>query len=131
VLYSISAKGRAADELLWELAKSDAMILVLVRDLMFSSKITAAAREVGAAVKIVRDPAALSEMTGDRLIVDLNQAGALEAAMKWKSAAGGAVIGFVSHVDADTIAKAQQSGIDRVLSRGQFTQLLPNLLQNS
>jgi hypothetical protein len=107
------------------------MILVLVRDLMFSSKITAAAREVGAVVKIVRNPAALAGMNdGQQLIVDLNQPGALEVAIEWKRATGGAVTGFVSHVDTDTIAKAQQSGIDRILSRGQFTQLLPNLLQN-
>src|SRR5690242_9040403 len=106
------------------------MTLVLVRDLMFSSKITAAAREVGATVKIVRDPKQLAAEAGDRLIVDLNQAGALEAAAEWKRLTGGTAIGFVSHVDTDTIAKAKQSGMDQVLSRGQFTQLLPNLLQN-
>jgi hypothetical protein len=106
------------------------MMLVLVRDLMFSSKITAAARQIGAQVKIVRDPSQLAGASGDRLIVDLNQPGALEAAVEWKRSGAGRVIGFVSHVDTATIAKAEQSGIDQVLSRGQFTQLLPNLLQN-
>jgi len=106
------------------------MTLVLVRDLMFSSKITAVAREAGVAVKVVRDPAQLASQPGERLIVDLNQPGALEAATAWKQTTGGEVIGFASHVDTDTIHKARQSGIDRVLSRGQFTQLLPNLLQN-
>src|SRR3954454_15358704 len=98
--------------------------LVLVRDLMFSSKITAAAREAGVAVKIVRDPAQLSSQSGDRLIVDFSQTGALDAAAEWKRATGNVVIGFVSHVDTDTIAKASESGIDHVLTRGQFTQLL-------
>jgi hypothetical protein len=42
---------------------------------------------------------------------------------------GGQVIGFVSHVDTDTIAKARESGLDRVMARSGFVGALPALLK--
>ena len=103
--------------------------LVLVRDLMFSSKISATAKAVGAEVEMLRDPAGLADRAGTRLIVDLNQSGAVEAAAAWKGAADGRqVIGFVSHVDGETIAKARSAGIDRIMPRSQFVASLESLL---
>ncbi len=104
------------------------MILALVRDLMFASKITAAASAASVECRIVRYPSKLAETSGDRLFVDLNQDGAIEAAAAWGLASGKPVTGFVSHVDTATIEKAKSAGIDEVLTRGQFTQLLPNLI---
>src|SRR4051794_8185170 len=104
-------------------------VLVLVRDLLFSSKITATAQAMQLPVKIVRDPAKLISEQGSRLIVDLNQAGALEAAMEWKKAFAAPVIGFVSHVDRETIDRAQAAGIDQVLARSAFVQRLEELLK--
>jgi hypothetical protein len=103
-------------------------LLILVRDLMFSSRITAAAREAGVSFLVVRDPASLPMQTGKRLIIDLAQDGAIEAAVAWKSATGGHTVGFVSHVEGETIARARAVGIDQVLSRGQFTQQLESLV---
>jgi hypothetical protein len=103
-------------------------VLVLVRDLMFSSRISATARAGGQPVRMLRDPSDLREAVGRRLIVDLNQPGALEAAVDWKRASSNDVVGFVSHVDADTIARARAAGIDRVLPRSRFVELLPELL---
>jgi len=105
--------------------------LVLVRDLMFSSKISATAKAGGIGIEMLRDPATLTDRTGDRLIVDLNQPGTLDAATIWKSAAQGRqVIGFVSHVDGETIAKARAAGIDRVMPRSQFVGSLETLLRD-
>jgi hypothetical protein len=103
-------------------------VLALVRDLMFSSKITATARAEGVAVKIVRDASKLAGEPGHRLLVDLNQDGAIPAAIEWKSRTGGAVIGFVSHVDAATIKLAREAGFDQVLARSRFVEILPELL---
>jgi len=103
-------------------------ILVLVRDLMFSSRISAAARAAGVAIAVLRDPAQVSGARGRRLIVDLNQPGALEAATEWKNGSRGDVVGFVSHVDGETIARARAAGIDRVLPRSRFVEVLPDLL---
>ena len=103
-------------------------VLVLVRDLMFSGRIGATARAMNAPVRLLRDPAALEAETGRRLIVDLNQPGALDAAVRWKGASGGEVVGFVSHVDADTIGRARAAGIDRIMPRSQFVNALAELL---
>lgn len=105
-------------------------ILVLCRDLMFASKIRATAASSGAEMKLLRDPAQLIGETGRALIVDLGQPEALEAASSWKSANPAAqLIGFVSHVETDTIARAKSAGFDSVLTRGQFAQSLPELLR--
>jgi hypothetical protein len=105
------------------------MILALVRDLLFASKITSTAQARGVAVKIIRDPSMLHNETGTRLLVDLNQPGALEAAAQWRLTHSRPVLGFVSHVDADTIARAREAGIEQILARGQFVQQLAQLLQ--
>jgi hypothetical protein len=109
-----------------------AITTALIRDLMFSSRVLGAAKELGTAVKLVRDPAQLlagaEAAPGARLIVDLNLEGAIDAAAAWKSATGGTVAGFVSHVDSETIRRARDAGIDRVMPRSQFVQVLPELL---
>jgi hypothetical protein len=63
--------------------------------------------------------------------VDLNQAGALDAAIEWKKRCGGEVIGFVAHVDADTIRRAREAGLDKVLPRSRFVADLESLLRGA
>jgi hypothetical protein len=108
---------------------ADGVVLVLVRDLIFSSRISATARAQQSRFKLVADPSAIAAEPASRLIVDLNQPGALEAAADWKQRHGGDVIGFVSHVDAETIARARAAGIERILARSQFVTALPELLR--
>jgi hypothetical protein len=110
---------------------ADPAILVLVRDLMFSGRIGAEARAAGANVKMLRDPKALAEGPAEatRLIVDLDLAGALEAAAAWKALSSAAeVIAFVAHTNADAIRAARAAGFDQILTRGQFVEVLPRLL---
>src|SRR5262245_24609657 len=107
----------------------DAPILALVRDLMFSSKISATGKSLGKSVRILRNPAQLHDQSASsHLLVDLNQAGALDAAVIWKQRTGGRITGFASHVDAETIAAARKAGIDSVISRGEFTARLGEIL---
>ncbi|MBC8108535.1 MAG: hypothetical protein H7Z14_18260 [Anaerolineae bacterium] len=112
-----------------EPASSDPPILIFVRDLMFSTRIVEASRAAGVPFKVIRKPEALPAEAGRFLIVDLNQEGAMDAAVAWKNASGGRAIGFVSHVDTEVIDRAKLAGVDRILSRGQFTQVLPNLVR--
>ena len=107
----------------------DSTVLVLVRDLMFSGRIGATARALNVPVKLIRDPAALVGAKGHRLIVDLNQEGALDAAVAWKGRCSGEVVGFVSHVDVETIARAKAAGIDQILPRSRFVEVLGSLLR--
>ena len=105
-------------------------LLILCRDLLLGSRITAAAQSAGVPFKVVRDAAKLTGQAGQRLIVDLNQDGAIDAAAAWKAASSGAdVIGFVSHVDGPTIQRARAAGMDRVIPRSQFVQQLDALVQ--
>jgi AmiR/NasT family two-component response regulator len=104
-------------------------VLVLVRDLMFSSRIMDAARTAGVTAKVIRNVAQLEGQNARKIFLDLNQDGALEAAVNWKNATGGQLIGFVSHVDTDTIEKAKQAGVDQIFTRGTFVQVLPDLIK--
>jgi len=106
-------------------------LLILCRDLLFASKITATAQAQGVAFKVIRDPAKLIGESGRRLILDVSQDGAIDAAVAWKGATGGETIGFISHVDAEGIAKARSAGIDQVLTRGQFTTQISSLIVGS
>lgn len=105
-------------------------VLAHIRDLMFSSKVTATARAVGRDVRIVRDLENLKCTDGAALIVDLALHGAIEAAAAWKQAFHGETIGFAAHVDTETIAAAKAGGIDLVMTRGSFTAQLESLLKS-
>lgn len=109
-------------------APTEAQVLALVRDLMFVSRITSTAKATGTAIAVIRDPAALGDQSGRLLLVDLNLPGALETAAAWRQATQAPVVGFVSHVDAQTIARARQAGLDRVMARSGFVEALPDIL---
>lgn len=106
-------------------------VVALVKDLMFGSKIAATARAAGRVVTMVRAPVQLTGKPGGMLLVDLSIEGAIEAAAAWKRQANGQVIGFVSHVDSETIAAARAAGLDQVLARSAFAAQLESLLGSS
>ena len=110
------------------MSEDPAPTLVLVRDLLFSSRISATAKAHAIPIKLMRNPAQIETQSAQKLIVDLNLEGALDAAIAWKSAHAGQVIGFVSHVDQETISRARAAHIDRILPRSQFVELLSELL---
>jgi DNA-binding NarL/FixJ family response regulator len=102
--------------------------LALVRDLMFSSKITGTARALGTDAQVIRDPAQLTTQQARILLVDLNLPGSIEAAAAWHAANPSTpVVGFVSHVDTPTIEKARAAGLE-VMARSGFVESLPRLL---
>jgi len=113
------------------------MILAVVDDLLFLSKIQQTAQHVGVAVKSAR-PADLPDLAiedvPNALLIDLNHRSgkALEVLRTLKSDLKTkeiAVIGFVSHVQNDLIAAARDAGCDLVLARSAFVSQLPRLLQ--
>jgi len=113
------------------------MMLALVDDLLFLSKIQQTAQHLGLTVKSA-GPAELPNLPGDELpsalILDLNHRSgkALEVLRTLKSDSKTkdiAIIGFVSHVQTDLIARAREAGCDLVLARSAFVSQLPSLLQ--
>src|SRR5437867_815167 len=105
-------------------------LLILVKDLLFSSRITAEARDAGIPFTLLRDPAQLTNQPASKVILDLNLPGAIEAAIAWQKATNGQTIGFVSHTDAATIAEAKSAGIQSILARSEFVQMLPKILRS-
>jgi len=103
-------------------------VIALVRDLMFSSKVSATARAVGSEALIVREPGKLPGQNGRILLVDLNLPGGIEAAASWKAENPDArVVGFVAHTDTATIQRARDAGLE-VMARSGFVEALPALL---
>ena len=113
------------------------MVLALVDDLMFRSKIKSTATQVGVSVTFAgsRD-AALTAMRADNpelVILDLNNPrtdplGTVTAMKHDDALAHIRVVGFVSHVDVDTANEARAAGVDEILARSAFTMRLPELL---
>jgi PleD family two-component response regulator len=113
------------------------MILAVLDDLMFSSKIKTTAGQLGVAVTFARSAdAALSEMrkTAPSLVIlDLNNARTnplgIVASMKQDPAlAAIPTVGYASHVQTDVIDAARQAGVGNVMARSAFTQQLPEIL---
>ena len=116
------------------------MVLIAVDDLMFSSRISAAAKGLGVEIRFARSPEAIVDAvraTSPSLVIfDLNsqRIRPLEAVAALKADAALAqvpTVGFVSHVQTDLIADARAAGIDRVLARSAFVTELPQLLQGT
>jgi CheY-like chemotaxis protein len=113
------------------------MILAVVDDLLFLSKIQQTAQHVGVAVKSAQ-PADLPKLAIEdfpkALLLDLNHRSgkALEVLRTLKSdlkTKNIAIIAFVSHVQNDLIAAARDAGCDVILARSAFVSQLPSLLQ--
>src|ERR1700741_1703690 len=109
------------------------MILAVLDDLMFTSKIKTTAGQLGVAVSFARSAdAALGEMrkaAPSLVILDLNNARtnplAIVAAMKQDpTLASIPTVGYASHVQTDVIDAARQAGVGEVLARSAFTQQL-------
>ena len=114
-----------------------AMILAVLDDLMFTSKIKTTAGQLGVAVSFVRSAdAALAEMRKappSLVILDLNNPRtsplAIVQSMKADPAlASVPTLGYVSHVDTATIDAARQAGVGEILARSAFTMQLADIL---
>jgi CheY-like chemotaxis protein len=113
------------------------MILAVVDDLMFMSKIRSAATELGLTLAFARSSeAALAEMRqkGPSLVIfDLNNPrtdpmGTLAAMKSDQALASIPTVGYVSHVDADVVNAARTVGVDDVVARSTFSQRLREIL---
>jgi CheY-like chemotaxis protein len=113
------------------------VILAILDDLMFTSKIKTAAHHLGVPVTFARSSeAALVEMRKSApslVIFDLNNAradplGTLAAMKREPGLAAIPTLGFASHVQVDVINAARQAGVDEVLARSAFTERLGEIL---
>jgi chemosensory pili system protein ChpA (sensor histidine kinase/response regulator) len=113
------------------------VILAILDDLLFTSKIRSTAKQIGAALLVAKSrDAALAEMRANRpslVIFDLNNPRTdplgIVASMKGDPAlADIQTVGFVSHVQTDLIDAARKAGVDHVMARSMFAERLPQIL---
>ncbi len=107
-------------------------ILVAVRDLLFRSRIQAAAERLAAQVRFAPRGVPLAEaareLGGGMILADLSEAGVLDQVREVKRSPGFRVIGFLGHLQVDLARAATDAGVDEVLSRGQLVQRLDGIL---
>jgi CheY-like chemotaxis protein len=113
------------------------MVLCAVDDLMFSVKISTAAKQLGAEVYFERSAEKLLSSIRDKrpalVIFDLNSQrlrpmeaiAALKADPELKDIP---TLGYVSHMDTPVIAAARRAGADEVMARSAFVEKLAEIV---
>jgi len=115
------------------------MILCIVDDLLFSVKISTAAKTLAVPVLFERSPdmilPRIREKQPSLVIFDLNSAKLrpLDIIAQMKAdptLAAIRTLGYVSHVQTDLISAARGAGIDEVLARSAFSEHLGTILSS-
>jgi CheY-like chemotaxis protein len=113
------------------------MILCAIDDLIFSIKISTAARHLGAELFFERTADGIVPRAREKrpslIIFDLNSRtlaplvaiAALKADPELRQIR---TLGFVSHVDGETVAAARSAGVDQVMARSAFAERLGEIL---
>jgi hypothetical protein len=109
-------------------------VIVAVRDLLFRSKIHAAAERLGVEVRLAPRGTPLAQATRDlgpgTLLADLGEPGIIDEVAGARQAGATRVIGFLGHLRTDLMEAAAAAGVDEVLTRGQFVQRLDDILRD-
>jgi hypothetical protein len=111
------------------------MLLIAVRDLLFRSKIQAAAERLDVPFRFAPRTGgldqALREAGGGTVLVDLNQSGVLDEVRAAREAGATRIVGFLGHLQTDLMDEAGAAGVDEVLTRGQLVNRLDDLLRDA
>lgn len=113
------------------------MIVCVLDDMIFSVKILTAAKSLGVDVYFERKPEAVLDSVRAKqphlVILDLNSRkmapmDAIAAIKSDPALAGVRTLGYVSHVDTESVAAARQAGVDQVMARSAFSERLGEIL---
>ena len=114
-------------------------VVAAVEDLLFRSKISETATQLGVEAFFPRSPKKLLDETQasppDLLVLDLNSARfepltLLRQLKSNETLKAVPVVGFLSHVQKDLAIAARESGCNRVMARSAFTKELPTILSD-
>jgi PleD family two-component response regulator len=114
------------------------MILAVLDDLMFTSKIKTAATQLGVPIAFARSSAgALADMRENPpslVILDLNSPrvdplGTIGAMKADPALAAIPTVGFASHVQTDVIDAARKAGVGEVMARSAFALRIAEILE--
>lgn len=108
-------------------------IVIVVVDLLFQSRIQAAAEALGLGVRIADTPANAEAAlaAGPALaVIDVDAAGIdTPSAIRAAKAAGAKVLAFGRHTEPQALRAARDAGADVVVARSQLAAELPELMQ--
>jgi CheY-like chemotaxis protein len=112
-------------------------LLALVADLLFTVKISDAAKRAGMLAEFVKDEKDLMEKARAKpalIILDLNFGGVQPLRLIGKIKENPdlkqtSLLAYVSHVDGELKQKAHELGCDMVMARSAFSQNLPLILK--
>ncbi len=109
-------------------------IAITVSNLIFQSRVRAAALDLGLDVAYADTPATFAAAIQRRpalVVVDLKELNLdpIDAIARAK-AAGAAVLAFGPHTDAETLRAARTAGADLAVPRSRFKAELPDLLRS-
>lgn len=116
------------------------MIVCVLDDLLFSIKISTAAKALGVEVYFERTPGMVVERIREKqptlVIFDLNSGklqplAAITALKSDPETRSIKTLGFVSHVHTEAIDAARRAGIDDVLARSAFADRLGEILKSA
>ena len=112
------------------------MILAIVDDLLFRSKLEAAAVQLGVSLTIAADAGSMPRngQPLSRVLIDLNLSRGDSLAMLRELRAAHPsipIVGYCSHVQQDLQQQALEAGCTTVLARSAFVQQLPELLSEN
>lgn len=112
-------------------------VLAAIEDLLFKSKVSETATQLGIEAKFPRSPAklltALGEAPPDLLVLDLNSdrfepLKLLREIEADESLRNVPTVGFLSHVQKDLAVAAREAGCKKIMARSAFTKNLPEIL---
>lgn len=118
-------------------AETPTQIVVLCSDMLFLSKITGTAKELGftfcTALSCKKAVASIQKGARQLLLIDLNQPNLdwdlLESIHQQNNSLTS--IAFGPHVDTERLSKARTAGCTYVMPRSQFSAQLPQLLEEA
>ena len=107
------------------------VVIVVVDDMFFASKIRAVAEAVGVEVSFPRNKEAVIEKArvARLIIVDLHNQ-KIEPVELAQELSGVKLIGFFSHVETELRQRALEAGYDQVIPRSVFARDLAEILEH-
>ena len=110
-----------------------ATVAIIVVDLMFQSRIRAAAEVLGFDARIADSATAANIAIAahpDLVVIDLHAPGIdAPSTIRFAKAEGANVLGFGRHTEPATLRSAREAGADAVVARSQLVDELPDLLR--
>ncbi|MEW5848751.1 MAG: hypothetical protein AB2A00_08050 [Myxococcota bacterium] len=112
-------------------------ILVAIGDMFFGSKVDAAAKQLGVAIQKAKKTAPLVEevkRTGARRVLldlanpTLGGPNAVKAIAQDPTLKHVEIVGYCRHTSVELIRSAKEAGCHRVMTQGEFSSALPELL---